>query len=454
MIRTAALALAALPAAWTLELADQAGKLPALGWNSWNAYGCDIDEPRVMLAANALVDTGLKGAGYEYVITDDCWQNSEGRDPITSQLRPNLTKFPTGLQGTAEKIHDLGLKVGYYSSSGSMTCGRYAGSLGYEKLDAKTFSDWGMDYLKYDNCFVEPEYFDDCLSCNSDPSFDSKGMKNGSCTSATPQTGYYSFNVTFPFCNLDYPNFPSDGVNYTQKYTALRFRIMRDALLAQNRTIVYSLCEWGVDQPWRWGNATGSSWRTTNDINSGWSRILQILNVNSFLGDYADFYGHNDPDMLEIGNGNLTVEEQRSHFALWAMMKSPLLIGTDITKLTQPELNILENKYLIAFNQDGTFGKPAKPYKWGTNPDYTFNSTFPAQYWAGQSDKGTMVATFNPYNDTKTMTAQFSEIPGLKARGRYRATDVWTGKDMGCKRGSIKTKVEPHDTAVYLLTSC
>lgn len=172
--------------------------------------------------------------------------------------------------------------------------------------------------------------------------------------------------------------------------------------------------------------------------------------MNSFLGNYGDFYGHNDPDMLEVGNGNLTVEETRTHFAMWALMKSPLLMGTDITMLSQANINILQNKHLIAFNQDPMVGKPATPYKWGTNPDYTYNSTNPAEYWSGDSSAGVMVAMFNSLGSSRTMTAVFDEIPELSANS-YRVINAWTGKNMGCKQGSVKMTLQAHDTAVLLL---
>ena len=172
--------------------------------------------------------------------------------------------------------------------------------------------------------------------------------------------------------------------------------------------------------------------------------------MNSFLSNYGDFYGHNDPDMLEVGNGNITLEETRTHFALWALMKSPLLIGTDITKLSQTNIDILQNKHLIAFNQDEVYGKPAMPYKWGVNADWTYNSTSPAEYWSGESSAGVMVAMFNSLNNTRSMTATFDEIPQL-AGSSYHVTDAWTGKNMGCKQGSVQMSVKAHDTAVLLL---
>lgn len=172
--------------------------------------------------------------------------------------------------------------------------------------------------------------------------------------------------------------------------------------------------------------------------------------MNSFLTNFGDFYGHNDPDMLEIGNGNITEQESRTHFALWAMMKSPLLIGTDITNLSKANIEILQNKYLIAFNQDEVYGKPAGPYKWGVNPDWTYNETNPAEYWSGGSSAGVMVALFNSLNNTREMTASFDEIPQLSGSS-YHITDAWSGKDMGCQKDGVKMQVEPHDTAVLLM---
>ncbi|KAH6908428.1 putative alpha-galactosidase B [Coprinopsis sp. MPI-PUGE-AT-0042] len=444
----AVLTLFALPAVLGLQLPNGVGKLPALGWNSWNAYFCNVDQNKVMQAANAMVNLGFKNAGYQYIILDDCWAQKQ-RDPNTNRILPDFGKFPDGMNGVANKVHALGLKYGMYSSAGTMTCGQYPGSLGYEMIDAKTFADWGVDYLKYDNCFPAPEWIDDCFACNGDPSFDRVGKVNGSCTASTPVTGYYSWNNTSPFCAY---KFPVDGVKYSTKYTALKFKVMERAIRVTGRPILYSLCNWGVDQVWTWGNATGHSWRMANDIGFGtpsFPRILEILNVNSFLLDYTDFWGRNDPDMLEIGNG-LTAAQERTHFAMWAIMKGPLLIGTDMTKLTQAQIALLQNKYLLAFNQDPVVGKPAKPYKWGLNPNWTFDSTKPAMYWSGASSRGTLVALLNPTGNTMGMSAVFSEIPQLRPGAKYSVTNVWTGQSIGCIQNQVDVQVIAHDTAVYL----
>jgi alpha-galactosidase len=183
------------------------------------------------------------------------------------------------------------------------------------------------------------------------------------------------------------------------------------------------------------------------------SSILGILNMNSFLMEYVDFWGHSDADMLEVGNAGLTQAETRTHFAFWAAMKSPLIIGTDLSKLSQQNIDILQNKYLLAFNQDPIFGAPAKPYKWGTNENWTFNATNPAEYWSGKSRNGTMVLLFNPYGATRNMTADFNEIPGIQSKARHEVIDVWTGQVLGWFRGGVEVNVTSHDTAVLLIKS-
>lgn len=226
---------------------------------------------------------------------------------------------------------------------------------------------------------------------------------------------------------------------------------MRDALLAQNRTILYSLCDWGQAAVGSWGNATGNSWRMSSDIDPSFARILAILNENAFeLDGTTDFWGHNDADMLEIGNG-LSEAEARTHFALWAAMKSPLIVGTDLSKASAEDVAILKNPYLLAFSQDREVGKPATPYKWGLNPDYTFNVSFPAEYWSGESSNGTLVLIGNWLNDNVTKVANYSEIPGLRAGGTYNVVDAWADVSMGCVTDGVTANVAANDTVVYLI---
>ena len=224
---------------------------------------------------------------------------------------------------------------------------------------------------------------------------------------------------------------------------------MRDALAKQDHEILLSMCIWGTADVFSWGNNTGVSWRMSNDISPSWDSVSHILNMNSFRLNSVGFWGHNDMDMLEVGNGDLTAAETRSHFAFWAAMKSPLLIGTDLTQLSDDNANILKNKHLLAFNQDDKYGAPAIPFRWGTNPDWTYNSTNPAEYWSGQSQNGHLVLMLNTLGDTAKRTASFKDIPGLGGH-TYRVTDVWSGKDMGCL-SQLSVDVASHDTAAYLV---
>ncbi|PQE05138.1 putative alpha-galactosidase B protein [Rutstroemia sp. NJR-2017a BVV2] len=248
---------------------------------------------------------------------------------------------------------------------------------------------------------------------------------------------------------------------------------MRDALLAQNRTILYSLCDQGSANVTSWANATGSSWRTKNDIRcknspqlsplfisfsqltphkANWNYITFILNINSFLMNAVDFWGHNDLDMLEVGVPGLSTAEERSHFAFWAAAKSPLIIGADLSAVKQSAIDIMLNKYLLTFNQDPVYGAPAKPYKWGVNLDWTWNMTYPAEYWSGASSNGTLVLMLNSLSASgRKMTADFSEIPGLSPCQNYTVIDIWNGKNLGTFKGFYNATVASHDTAALLI---
>lgn len=282
--------------------------------------------------------------------------------------------------------------------------------------------------LSSDNCNVPQDWQDQYVYCNSDHV---KTGPNGTCTQA-----------------LD-PNLAPPGYDWSKSKSAERFNRMRDALVKQSRKILYNLCIWGTADVFAWGKETAISWRMSGDISPNWGSVMNILNINSFHMNTVDFYSHNDADMLEVGNGDLTTAETRSHFALWAAMKSPLLIGTDISVLSQANIDILKNKYLLAFNQDDKFGKPAAPYKWGINPDWTFNKTHPAEFWAGESQKGHLVLMVNTLDQKTTKTAVWSEVPGLKGK-KHKVTDVWTGKSLGCL-SEYKVDVESHDTAAILV---
>ncbi|KAF2162457.1 glycoside hydrolase family 27 protein [Zasmidium cellare ATCC 36951] len=413
------------------HLRDGLGKLPALGWSSWNAFGCSIDARVLATTADLLVSKGFKAAGYEYLNIDDCWGDLAGRNNVTGELQADSQKFPSGIPGVAQYSHSLGLKQGIYSSAGFQTCQGYPASLGHETLDAATFATWEIDYLKYDNCNAPSSWYDTCYSCDQDDYYN-PDLVNGTCVD---QDGLCPPNYDYGTCK-----------------TAERYRRMADALHAQNRTIFYSLCDWGINEPWKWGASMAQSWRTTNDLTVNFTRILNFVNLNTFWQDYNGFYGHNDMDILEVCNG-LTPAESRSHFALYAIMKSPLIISTDLASLSDHDTELLQNKYLIAFNQDPTFAAPAVPYKWGLNPDWTFNSTSPAEYWSGESCDGRLIALFNSENTTKAMQLRWGEVPTLRDFHSYNVVDVWTGKEEPCVRTGAKHFVGGHDIAVFLVKS-
>eukprot|EP00249_Psilotum_nudum_P008984 c21637_g2_i1 orf=798-2039(+) len=266
------------------------GSTPQMGWNSWNHFGCQIDESIIRGTADAMVSTGLSGAGYTYINIDDCW--AELSRDSGGNLVPRSSTFPSGINALADYVHGKGLKLGIYSDAGYETCQGQPGSLGHEGKDASTFASWGVDYLKYDNC-------------------------------------------------------NNDGTS-----PEVRFPVMRDALLKTNSALFFSLCEWGVDNPATWAPQVGNSWRTTGDISDNWSSMLSNADQNNAWASYAGPGGWNDPDMLEVGNGGMTTEEYRSHFSIWALMKAPLLIGCDIRNLDSDTLAILGEKEVIAVNQD------------------------------------------------------------------------------------------------------
>ncbi|RPB15728.1 glycoside hydrolase [Morchella conica CCBAS932] len=421
-----------LTAAALVAKDGKTGKLPALGFNSWNAFRCDIHEDKFLIAAQEIIDLGLKDAGYEYINIDDCW-SLLSRDNATKRIQPDLEKFPDGISGTADKVHALGLKIGIYSDAGDLTCAGYPGSLGYEEIDAETWDEWGVDYLKYDNCNVPTNWTDEYQYWPEYWYGDHEDQVGG-----TPAPA---------------------GYDWSTSKTALRYNRMRDALLAQSRTLLYSLCNWGHSHVEQWGNQTGQSWRMWGDIVPIWEGkddyswgFMPIINHGVFFLEWSNFWGHNDLDMLEVGNGNLTAEETRTHFGIWAALKSPLLIGTPLDVIPEEDLAVLKNWEILAFNQDPTWGAPALPYKWGINPAWTWNQTHPAEFYSGGSERGIHVFMMNTLNKTVTKSAVWGEIPGLKAGKKYEVTDMWTHKKLGSFSKKLDVKLAAHDTAALLVT--
>ena len=265
---------------------------PPLGWNSWNGFGCDVGDALIRQTADAIVASGLRAAGYRYVTIDDCWM-AANRD-TQGRLVPNPKTFPYGMKALADYVHGKGLKLGIYSSAGTKTCAGYPASLGHETIDARTFASWGVDYLKYDNCYAA-------------------------------------------------------GRPATERYEA-----MASALRATGRPIVLSLCEWGENEPWTgWGGRVGASlWRDTGDIADTWASMVGILDQQVGLDRYSGPNAWNDPDMLEVGNGGMSQTEYRAQFSLWALLNAPLIAGNDIRTMSAATRAILTNRDVLAVDQD------------------------------------------------------------------------------------------------------
>ena len=265
------------------------GLTPQMGWNTWNKFWCGINEILIHDSIDALINSGLFEAGYNYINLDDCWQKYRGED---GYIIPDNDTFPHGIEPLVEYAHSKGLKFGLYSSAGNYTCQGRPGSLDFEEQDAEIYAKWNIDYLKYDNCY-------------------NRGISS-----------------------------------------LIRYPTMRDCLNKTEHPIFYSLCQWGQEKVATWAKDVGNSWRTTGDISDSWNSMITIIDQNDKWYKYAGPGGWNDPDMLEVGNGGMTLTEYKTHFGLWCISKAPLLIGCDITNMSDDIKKILTNKEYIAINQD------------------------------------------------------------------------------------------------------
>lgn len=365
---------------------DDLARNPPMGWNSWNTFRLEINGDLVKEIADLFVDGGFKEAGYEYIVIDDGWQISRDEE---GNIVVNPDKFPSGIKPVADYIHSKGLKVGIYSDAGTMTCGEFPGSLGHEYQDARQYAAWGIDYLKYDWCF----------------------------------TG-----------NMSAPD---------------SYQLMRDALETAGRPIVFSICEWGSQEPWKWGEGIGHLWRTTYDIRPCWDcgekvvyhgkafenfiGFTKILDQQVGLESYAGPGHWNDPDMLEVGNGNLTLDENKSHFSLWCILSAPLMLGNDIRDLSPEIHEILTNKEVIAVNQDPLGMQGVKVKDKGD-----------LEVWVKQLGDGSRaIVFFNRSGATEKMTVTWNEI-GYPAHLKAKVRDLWKKKDMGTFSGNYSDEVPSH----------
>jgi alpha-galactosidase len=366
------IALATLSAS-TAQAQSSVAQTPPMGWNSWNFFADKVTDKDIRGAADQLVATGMKDAGYIYVNIDDTWEDKREANGV---LQTNA-KFPD-MKALADYVHSKGLKIGIYSGPGTKTCGGYTASLGHEEQDAKMYAEWGFDYLKYDLC----SFRDDVMQKQA-PNDEAAQMK------------------------LMIAAYQKMG------------KALEDATAKTGRPIVFSLCQYGWDSVWEWAPELGGNlWRTTGDIDPHWDRIYSIVSQQSGLEKYAGPGHWNDPDMLEVGNGELTLAENRTHFSWWAMLAAPLLAGNDLPNM-KPEIKaILTNKDVIAIDQD-SLGKQGKhAYSDGE-----------VEVWTRELQGGALaIAVINVGSDRVSTHPFHLDLGRIGLRGEQTGKNLWTGK--------------------------
>ncbi|POW16378.1 hypothetical protein PSHT_06757 [Puccinia striiformis] len=396
---------------------------PPMGWNTWNKYGCNINEDLILSAAKAIKSEGLDKLGYTYINVsktqhikpnepiDDCWQ-APHRGPRDEPVA-DPEKFPNGIKHLSDKIHELGLKLGIYSDAGTYTCGKRFGSLGFEEGDAQAYADWGIDYLKYDNCYNE-------------------------------------------------------GLSGTPNISATRYRTMRNALNSTGRPILYSLCQWGEDQVWNWGSTIANSWRVSGDIADNFDRpddrcpcpdssapcplagfhcsAMNILEKAAGLGQKAGQGGWNDLDMLEVGNGGMSYDEYVTHFSMWALVKSPLILGNDVTKMSSQTKSIITNKEVIAINQDAERSAGYRVWKKASPNGREGN----LQLWKSYLSNGTFALAFINASPVQMGSYVVSLSEFFLDEGQWPMTRTWKAQDLWNSTGaiSIRQVKNTHDSQI------
>ncbi|MCU1257397.1 MAG: Alpha-galactosidase [Bryobacterales bacterium] len=345
-------------------------RTPPMGWNSWNKFAGRVDDAGVRGMADAMATNGMKAAGYQFINIDDTWEadrNAQGN------IRTNK-KFPD-MKALADYVHSKGLKIGIYSSPGPNTCAGYEGSYGHEEQDALTYAKWGIDYLKYDWC----------------------GARN----------------------------------IYTDEEMQAVYQKMGDALQASGRPIVYSLCQYGRADVWKWGpDVGGNAWRTTDDIRDTWDSMSKIGFSQDELAPWAKPGHFNDPDMLEIGNGGMNDDEYRTHMSLWSILAAPLLAGNDLRNVPPAILEILTNREVIAIDQD-KLGRQGK----------RISQSGEQEIWARPLAGGAQaIALFNRGGAAANISVKWADVGGKPAKAR----DLWTHADVSLTGPEYSANVPAH----------
>ena len=371
---------------------------PPMGWNSWNTFGTDINEQLVKDIADAFVDNGLLDAGYEYLVLDDGWMAKE-RDE-NNDLVPDPKKFPNGMKTVVDYVHSRGLKFGIYNCAGNKTCAGYPGSRGFEYQDAKLYAEWGVDFLKYDWCDTE--------------NLNAKGA----------------------------------------------YQTMRDALHATGRPILFSICEWGDNEPWKWGEEMGHMWRVTGDIINCWDckvghgtwsslGVWPIIKLRKEIRKYSGPGHWNDFDMMEVGNG-MSPAEDRVHFSMWCMLSSPLIMGNDLRAATKETIETLTNEEVIAVSQD----------KLGVQA-YCHSDEGDMEIWAKPLADGDWAFAFvNMGKEDIQVDFNWAKHPvkddlshrALEVNNKiYKIRDLYRHKDLGSTKENLKAEIASHDVLMLRL---
>ena len=404
MKKTFIAALAAallLPFGVFAQKAEGLAATPQMGWNSWNKFGVNINEDLIKATADKMVELGLVDAGYIYLNLDDGWHGERDEQGF---IQVDPVKFPSGMKALADYVHSKGMKLGIYSDAGWKTCGGCAGSYGHEFQDAYTYAQWGIDYLKYDWCYTE---------------------------------------------------------NINQKGA---YKLMSEALKATGRQIWFSMCEWGSSKPWEWAADIAHSWRTTGDIwpyfdtipsefDGQWhgEPIMTLLDLNEPLRAYAGPGHWNDPDMLEVGNGSLTMAENRAHFTRWCMMAAPLLLGNDLTTMSDEVLQIFINKDVIAIDQD-PLGIQGLRLKSENGIEYWFKPLQGGDWAFCLFNRGAEDAVVNLDWNSLVFTDDLSGLTFNPAG--CKAYNLWNKKAKARKtKGVQKISIPTHDVVLYRVSS-
>ena len=374
---------------------------PPLGWNSWNTFGVAIDETVVRETADALVATGLKDHGYNYIVIDDCWSVKDRRDG-NGDLIPDPEKFPNGIKALADYVHEKGFKLGIYSDAAEKTCAGYPGSLGFENQDARLWASWGIDFLKYDYCNA--------------PLFD-------------------------------------------QAIAIERYTRMDEALRSSGREFLYSLCEWGNQAPHLWGRQVGGDmWRVSGDVYDSWVNLQmenwQPLGIDTSIDIAQDVHsyggpgGWNDLDMLVVGlkgkgqiaGVGMSFVEYQTHMSVWVMACSPLMIGCDVRSMDSESASLLMNREVLSVNQDALGIPAARVKRIGS-----------CEVWTKRlADESTAVAVINRGSRSEEIHVRACDI-GLLDTPKL-ARDLWVGLDIANFKTELPLQVAAHQTILLKVT--